>query len=87
MDDEIPSEITVDGAEDGTLRDTFNFEAGASAEFHKGKDNQIDDAAGENALMWHIALRPICLLSSLQRNIREPVFRPDVLRTAKTFQL
>src|SRR6516165_2350341 len=54
MGDEFQSEITVDSANDGALCGTLNFKAGASAEFHNGKDGQIDDAAGEDTLMHDI---------------------------------
>ena len=54
MSHEFSRQITVDGANDRAPCGTLNFEAGASAKFHEGEENQISDAASDNMLMHHI---------------------------------
>ena len=68
MGDELPSNVTVDGAYDGALCCVLNFESGASPELYEEK-------------MLRLAMRPVrprsCMIN-LCRRVGH--FRPRVLR-------
>ena len=92
MGDELPSNVTVDGAYDGALCCVLNFESGASPELYEGEDAQISDATCETALLHDKSLLssgtfPSACSTPDNAQYWEPVFRADVSQGGKGFQL